>query len=249
MAETPALRFIETISPNDQMLVSDRKRQYFRWGLAAISYLDGARALIGAVREPRTILDVPCGYGRVLRMFRARYPEAELTACDADPDAVAFCTSTFGARAIVSPGPPEQLDLQRRYDLIWVGSLFSHLDRPQWRSFLRVFARHLEPEGLLAITTNGRTIARESRLGRTTWPDALPDLEALYETFDRDGFDYQSYAASEGYGISLALPSVLCMEVERVPGLTVRAVTEAGWNKRQDIVVAQRHGDRASPAM
>lgn len=249
MAETPALRFIETISPNDQMLVEDRRQQYFRWGLSAISYLDGVRALSGAPREPRTILDVPCGYGRVLRMFKARYPDAELTACDADPDAVAFCGSTFGVRTIVSPGPPEQLDLERRYDLIWVGSLFSHLDRPTWRSFLRVFTRHLEPGGLLAITTNGRTIARESRRGRTAWPGALPDTEALYETFARDGFAYQSFPASRDYGISLSLPSVLCMEVEQVPGLAVRAATEAGWNDRQDIVVAQREDDPVSVAV
>src|SRR5215467_1819452 len=48
------------------------------------------------------ILDFGCGYGRVLRVLRAAFPAAELTACDLLGSAVDFCAETFGAKRVYS---------------------------------------------------------------------------------------------------------------------------------------------------
>ncbi|MGG5887557.1 methyltransferase [Falsiroseomonas sp. HC035] len=40
--------------------------------------------------EPQKILDLPCGFGRVTRVLRVRFPHASITACDLDREGVEF---------------------------------------------------------------------------------------------------------------------------------------------------------------
>ena len=87
------------------------------------------------------ILDLPCGHGRVMRWLRATFPKASLTACDIDGDGVSFCAETFGARPALSSTDPEDLVLGT-FDLIWCGSLLTHLrpgDWDRWLSIVRPF--------------------------------------------------------------------------------------------------------------
>ena len=58
-------------------------------------------ALVGKT-EVRKILDLPCGYGRVLRMIHAAFPRATIHACNLNKDAVDFCAATFGAIPVYS---------------------------------------------------------------------------------------------------------------------------------------------------
>ena len=53
--------------------------------------------------SPSSILDSACGYGRVLRVLRHDYPDAEITACDIDRDGVDFCARAF-FEMCVAPG-------------------------------------------------------------------------------------------------------------------------------------------------
>src|SRR5438132_6598087 len=84
------------ISYNDGMYKGDGEH-YFRVGLSAIHCIDEAlrEAQIESVKN---ILDLPCGYGRVLRFLVHRFPQAHVTACELMPDAVRFCAETFGAK-------------------------------------------------------------------------------------------------------------------------------------------------------
>ena len=43
-----------------------------------------------------------------------------------------------------------------QFDLIWVGSLLTHLDNDHWSAFLKVFSTALRDRGLLIFTTHGR---------------------------------------------------------------------------------------------
>ena len=58
---------------------------------------------------------------------------------------------------------PEEILLDR-HDLIWVGSLLTHLDAPLWRRFLGTFAEHLD--GLVLFTTAGDFVAERDAPGR-----------------------------------------------------------------------------------
>ena len=93
----------------------------------------GPRVPLKASSPPPRILDFPCGHGRVLRYLRAEFPQAEITACDLLRDGVDFCAANFGAIPVYSDPDPSRIGLPRdAFDLIWVGSLFTHFDAARW---------------------------------------------------------------------------------------------------------------------
>ena len=231
------LEFVRHISPQDGMNMSTAE-VYYLYGLGALTYIRLALDVAGA-DEPRNILDLPSGYGRVLRMLKAAFPDADLTACDIDRAAVDFCVEAFGAIPAYSTEDPSDLRLAGDYDLIWCGSLLTHLDAEGWRRFLPWFERHLREEGILVFTTHGRLHAEEIRSGRQKFP--VTDLGELVAAYQRDGFGYQPYLDFEAdYGISLSSPAWVCRELERCPDLELLMYTERGWMSRQDAVTCVR---------
>src|SRR5439155_20552851 len=168
------------ISPRDEMHLPGRETHYFRVGTAALRSV--TLALEAAQREaPGRILDLPCGHGRVLRFLKAAFPHASWTACDASADAVEFCATTFGATPVVAPPDAPDLEIEGEFDLIWCGSLLTHLDVDQWRALLGAFDSCLSSLGVLVFTANGpyaadllRIAARMKKLSVTPSP-GVPD--------------------------------------------------------------------------
>jgi SAM-dependent methyltransferase len=225
---------IQEVSPRDVMHRSDPGR-YFVVGADAMETIARFTTLVG-LQEPRAILDLPCGHGRVLRFLRARFPEASIAACDLDADGVDFCASTFDARPIYSTADVAKVPLDAEFDLIWCGSLMTHVHAEQWRSLLRLFADHLREPGLLIFTTHGRFHARRLRSGQTKL--GLSDWAArtVLSDYDQAGFGFQSYAGQEGYGISLSSPPWACEQVLATSGLRLAGYQERGWSDHQDVV-------------
>ncbi len=151
---------IEDISPRDHMFRV--RERYLRAGQKA---LDCIR--LGMLAAERTTvasaLDLPSGHGRVLRWIKAEFPDARLGAGDIDHDGVDFCAATFGATPVYGREDPADVEIDAPYELIWCGSLFTHLPPERWEGFLALFERALVPEGLLVFTTHGRRIAERIR--------------------------------------------------------------------------------------
>jgi SAM-dependent methyltransferase len=183
------------------------------------------------------ILDLPCGHGRVLRTLKAAFPEAGITACDLNRDGVDFCARAFGATPVYARKLPEEIQIESSFDLIWCGSLLTHLDFERWPGFLRLFQSLLVPDGILVFTTHGRWIAERLRAG-TLNIDGIPHkaLHDLLTSYDRDGFSYEVYELVEDFGISISSPSWVCRQLEKIPNLRLLNYTEKGWYKHQDAV-------------
>src|SRR4051794_39102608 len=143
---------IREISPNERVFV--HSQAYFEQALSAVEIID---ALIDA--EPRRILDLPSGHGRVMRALRARFPTAEIVACDVLESGVQFCAETFDAVPVHAPTDPRELELEGQFDLIWCGSLLTHLRAQRWTHFMDLFQRHIAKDGTLVATTHGRRVA------------------------------------------------------------------------------------------
>ena len=73
---------------------------YLFGGTLAVQLIRQCLTAVGT-QEVRRVLDFGCGHGRVMRVLRAAFPDAELVACDIDQDAVSFCAETFGARPVL----------------------------------------------------------------------------------------------------------------------------------------------------
>jgi SAM-dependent methyltransferase len=220
------------VSPRDKMYEADWPDVYFQIGEATLRAVRSALDLAEIV--PQRVLDLPCGHGRGLRWLAANL-DAEIVACDIDPDAVDFCAREFGVTPLRSHTEPEQIRLDGKFDLITCGSLLTHLDAPMWRRFLDVFVEHLS--GVLVFSTGGRYFA-SSEVNIRPWLTARLGDEAraddLLSSYERTGFGYVDYLNHEGYGLARAKPAWVLSLLYDLP---VRIVhfAEAGWDGYQDV--------------
>jgi SAM-dependent methyltransferase len=150
------------IHPDDEMARLDllktdparRRMLYMRTGYEAFLVLENMlRAAGRTLATTPSALDFACGYGRVLRFLTRALPPARFTACDIVRPAVAHVRSALGVTGVDSAAEPSALRFGRRFALITVFSLFSHLPRARFEQFLGFLYELLEPEGLLFFST------------------------------------------------------------------------------------------------
>ena len=228
----------QTLSPSDTMFAGS-ENHYFSVGRSALRCIRSAQGA-AKLNEPGNILDLPCGYGRVLRTMRAAWPTAEITACDLEREGVDFCARAFGAIPVYSDVDPRSVELlPGSFDLIWVGSLLTHLNRSSWSDFLECFERWLKPGGLLVFSTHGRRVAArmESGIDYGLERDACAGL--LLE-FKRDGFAYRDYPGQTSYGISLASPMFVLKELLLGDSWRIVSYGETMWDDHHDVVACQK---------
>jgi SAM-dependent methyltransferase len=225
---------IREISPADEMF-GRREEPYLAVGRSALHCIDVALAASPKRAFPR-ILDLPCGHGRVMRWLRAAFPESELTACDISRDGVDFCAKTFGAVPVYSHEDPSSIDLDGPFDLIWCGSLLTHLDAPRWTGFLALFESLLPDEGMLVFSTSGRRVASLLDRGGVDLDLGDQGTRGALEDYRRTGFGYRDYPTSERYGVSLAKPSWVADRVTALSTWRAATLQEGGWLNFQDIV-------------
>jgi len=118
------------------------------------------------------ILDFACGYGRLLNLLIHRVPPERIWASEIQPDAVAFVTGKYGVHGLPSTERPEDFAPDRRFDLIWVASLFSHLPPGLFQRWLERLAGLLSPEGVLLFTVHDHALLPPER--------ALPESGVLF---------------------------------------------------------------------
>lgn len=252
MAVVTVENVIQEIAPDDSMYLGDRSH-YFMVGRVALKWIDVA-LLVAGKESVSSILDLPCGHGRVLRALKAAFPEAKLTACDIDRPGVDFCAETFGAIPIYSDVDPRAVKLEQgAYDLIWCGSLFTHFDASRWGPFLEMFRSALAPGGILVFTNHGRYRAEILREGLGSTGLTEDQGKAILADYDRAGFGYQDYPPKDelprlqsgldsDYGMSLARPSWVCEQIEAVD-LGLVLYREAVWpldGGQQDVIACVR---------
>ncbi|MCA1628899.1 MAG: class I SAM-dependent methyltransferase [Acidobacteria bacterium] len=182
-AERELLRRVSSRIHHRDGMYAGSGEQYFLAGLSALACIDEVLRA-ASVEEVADFLDMPSGYGRELRFFALRFPRATCTACDIQPGATDFCAREFGARPVVSRPRLGEVSFGRKFDLVWCGSLVTHLDPDSTRELLRLFARHLKPRGVAVFTFHGDHVLRRMRDGGETYeldPAAVPALVSHYE--------------------------------------------------------------------
>lgn len=151
------------VHPQDQMLrhslrfwdVNRSVSQYYNVALqqhhAAQQVM---RALFGEPRADFAVLDFACGYGRALRFLTLSVPRARVWASEIQRDAVDFVERELGVHGIASDADPARFQPGRRFDFIWVASLFSHLPRRLFHAWLARLLAVLEPGGALCFSVH-----------------------------------------------------------------------------------------------
>jgi SAM-dependent methyltransferase len=225
------------ISPDDGMYAKTPDR-YFPTGATSLRCVRLAM-LEAAKHTCDSILDFACGYGRVTRYLRAAFPDARLVASDIRHDAVDFCAQEFGAIPVYSGEDFTQLDLPGPFDVIWVGSLFTHVSEPRWLELLDALESALAVDGLLVFTVQGRKVRQEFMDGEPPWTRYSEEARMqIVRSFDETGFAYDDWEGAGDYGTSLNSPSWVTRQIEQRPRLRLIGYREVGWG-RQDVVTCQ----------
>jgi SAM-dependent methyltransferase len=258
--EFPLKKLDTEISPHDMMFDSDK--HYLDVILSALKLHDyaGSRGFAPAA-GPRSILDLPCGYGRITRGFRSRFPDAEITVCDIDHGAVDFCARKFDATGVYGTNDFEHMEIGRSFDLIWVGSLVTHFSAAQTVKFIECMMRHLSKDGLLIITTLAGTgplpfaVLDKVQSGyrknkifhkdiiRTAknWQMKYKILSSLHKQLWTSGYGYEDDPRFPGTGYGHSLISrrwieVLCAEQR----YSMLDYLQRGWDNYQDVVFIKK---------
>jgi SAM-dependent methyltransferase len=237
-----------TIAPRDGMVSAERPEQYFELGRRALELIRLSAELCDKPHYPE-ILDLPCGHGRVLRWLRAHYAYARITACDLDRDGVDFCAQQFGARPVYSAPDLRQVSFPGQFDLIWVGSLVTHLSQDRWLATLDCLVKWTRECGVIVFTTQGRCYTSLLARGRTDVAENI-DKPALLAEFARTGFAYQRYFEKQhgDYGVAVNSPEWLMRTLQRYPDIIMRAYLEEAWGL-QDVVVLYKKAGHFEPVL
>lgn len=207
---------------------------YAKVGRSALDAIE--RGLKDAGRsfdDVQSCLDMPCGYGRVLRLLAQEIPGDRITACDINEEAIAFCAAEFGATPLRST---PDLDGTRfgSYDLIWCGSLVTHIVEPRVEQLLRRFAEALVPGGVAIVT-----IHREPP---TSGPWARLHDEIATALAERGHFHVPYEGSEHEYGHAWHTTEFISERFAAVSDGAVQLVSQMprGWDDHQDVLVFRR---------
>jgi SAM-dependent methyltransferase len=224
------------ISPADAMLRFPDLPHYFACGASALNLIAGIVTLAEA-STPTRILDFGSGAGRVTRWLRAAYPDAAIEACDVREGDVAFCRDRLGVEGWTSSTDIDALPQKKSFDLIWVGSVLTHLSAESTVRLLRRWIDWTNPGGLVIATLHGRTAVDLAASGKMTYSASW---ETILEGWRRDGYGYADHPDSPGYGISLTSMAWTAALVASWPDVRLVALAERAWDHHHDVVSLQK---------
>lgn len=232
---------IKTISPSDAMFAGNYKH-YFGVGQSALEFIAiSLKAARKPVQDIKAVLDLPCGHGRVLRYLRMMFHDADITACDLDRDGVEFCAAVLGARPVYSSKSPDQIPLDRdSFDLIWVGSLFTHFDWWLWGNFLALFRTLLRPGGVLVFSTHGSHVYERMRREHVDYGLGESLSSVVLQEYEQCGFGYANYPGQDSYGISVTSSSWVCARIAQTQELRICHFSEKAWDNHHDCFACVR---------
>jgi SAM-dependent methyltransferase len=209
-----------TISPSESMTGSN----YLWVGAAAAEAIMTAVAA-SRLTEVTRVLDLPCGHGRVLRHLAKLFPRAQFDACDLDAAGVNFCADRFKANPIYSTEDLTALQFDNSYDIIWIGSLFTHTSAEITAKWLAFLANYLTGTGIIIATFHGRWATKMHKIQPYIDEDSWDEI---IEGYHRIGYGLHDYQSSEkhdfihgSYGLSVAKPKSIVEILETIEGTRI----------------------------
>jgi SAM-dependent methyltransferase len=245
---------ISALDPHDIENPMDapwKMTHYWQQGSDALSVC--VAALISNKRSPpKDILDLPCGSGRVTRHFKAFFPEARIVACDLYETHYSFCSRELGVESCKSEENFDRLNFDRKFDLIFCGSLLTHLNERDYKAAIDCIVRSLSDTGIAVISLSGR---HGEWVQENKYQYIEPELyKKAMATVSNSGFGYVDYNEQlleaawneqSHYGVAMVRPSFATKHIEGISDVRILGFVERGWDDTQDILVIGKPGMNA----
>jgi 2-polyprenyl-3-methyl-5-hydroxy-6-metoxy-1,4-benzoquinol methylase len=205
-------------------------KYYFSDGLKSANKLKSIIFDICDFGKPAPdILEFASGYGCVTRHLKNVLPDSAVTACDIHEMAINFIKEQLKTDAVLSASRPGDLNLNKRYDLVFALSFFSHMPKNTFAQWLEKLFSLVKPEGYLIFTTHGVLSVKN-----------FPPFE-----FDDDGFFFfntseQKDLDTVDYGVAVTKPEYVLRQLFELPNLTLKNFHEGFWWTHQDLYVVKK---------
>lgn len=224
---------------NDQSLIKNNSDHYKSVGESAVKLIESALQESGKIlKENANILDFPCGYGRVLRFLKKEFSRANFYGGDVDPRALKFCKKEFNIIQVQSYVNFRKVKFPVSYDLIWVGSLFTHIDSQDFQNLIETLISSLKEKGVIIFTTHGKECLNQL----DSYGLNPLDPDSIKKELENTGFVFKPYPGQSSYGISICTRHFVMETVNQAFGDKVRPVfyKKRGWDDHQDVYAFQR---------
>jgi SAM-dependent methyltransferase len=176
-----------------------------------------------------SLLEFASGYGMVTRHLGRVLVGADIVSCDIHDQAVEFINNTLHSRAVGSRHVPEELSLEREFDVVFALSFFSHMPQSTFGRWLRALFSVVKPGGILVFTTHG--LASQKSFGDVVLPESGFAFIASSEQRDLEGAEY---------GSSIATPDYVIGELYRTVRAPICEFNHAYWWGHQDLYVVAK---------
>jgi SAM-dependent methyltransferase len=176
----------------------------FREAMAFGRLFKSTLAAAGYRLSPNSrLLEIGVGWGRVYRVLLRETPH--IIGIDPVPDCIDLCQSAFpGGRFEISPLAPPYWFSDDEFDVVYLYSVFSHLNEPLFLAILREAARVVRKGGFVVFTTLGPS---EDTLRRFGFPDGWKaDANAGRFLYVPTGGGHKSMPASVWGWVHLSEP-------------------------------------------
>ena len=221
------------VHPADAMYEGDA----FHYLSVGLSASRGIRQALRCTPECtiRSVLDFPSGYGRVLRFLPMMFPNSEITAAEVNNTALKFCRRRFSVATLRSQITLSELSIPQRFDVIWCGSLFTHIDEGTTRDLLKFFHDHLSNRGVCVFSTHGNRSIECIRTKEFTYGLSEDARQEVLRGFQLTGYGYADYPNRSGCGISAVSHSKMVDLARGVGRWEETFFAERAWDNHHDV--------------
>ena len=211
---------------------------YFSCGSQGAQLLRDAIGNVAAQKSLR-ILDFPCGFGRVTRWLPVFFPNARVFVSDLNEVAIDFLSSQLEVVPFKSAKNFEDIELDERFDLIWVGSLITHIDEQNALDLLKFVVTRLDQGGVALVTFLGPEMAKNFVAENPIYGLRPNEFKQVVHDYNESGFGYSNYPNQVDYGISLIADSWWEKWVKSYPEVKL-SISSLAWDGHHNIATIHR---------
>jgi cyclopropane fatty-acyl-phospholipid synthase-like methyltransferase len=235
------LKIVNTQISDTDAMFNNNIEHYFATGASALNCILSSLALVDL--KPKTILDFGCGSGRVTRWLRAAYPNSDIHGYEITPKDLSFIKIHFNAIPHLSEINMDKLKSQHKYDLIWVGSVFTHLSSEKSIQLFEKLISWLNQDGILIFSTHGKFVLNNGGSNNCFYgvePSKWADVANNYKNIGYGYADYQNYP---DYGISVSSLDWWARYINKHKNIRINSMGEILWDDHHDIISVQKISD------
>ena len=227
---------LDLIHPDDGMFEGDLNH-YLKVGMQAKEIIINNFLL----HDPKfKILFLPCGHGRNVRHFLKILPPDQIYASDIVESAVEFMKENFGVNALTSDTSFSTILDFPKMNIIFVGSLITHLNESDSIKLIKLLSRRLKKNGLLILSSHGQFV-NSRMVSEFNYGLDIESVLRIRSQYSEIGYGFAPYPYDPNYGISLIKLNWFSKLAKRISKLSLVQVTEQLWDNHHDIIVLQKN--------